>query len=230
MEQQLLFPWQRRENLHPACAMRWLLGRTLETTEPGQFFTVAKRGWRLTPEEFLNTSPDVLTNASKVDVHRAGGKAASGWLFAGIHGSWDAETSEYQLHLHGIDAGDIIKAVDLGSTGQRFIGRVLERPRDKVGFAPLATGWGSLLNGSFARHSWHSVVSGSVVPVDALGALIIRPTGASDAAAELIPSPLEVPSMLGRGHCDQRCRTRVMALTAQIGRAMFRDDHVDVEP
>jgi hypothetical protein len=76
------------------------------------FATVAAPAWRYTPEQLLEADAKAICNSFRVDLHRAGSGDADGWIFATMHGSWDAATHEFQIHFHLLAAGGMIEVID----------------------------------------------------------------------------------------------------------------------
>lgn len=64
-----------------------------------------------TPEELALQEGEKLMEQFRSWVMRCREGDSSGWLFAGIHGEFDAEDQVFQLHVHGIATEGMIEAV-----------------------------------------------------------------------------------------------------------------------
>lgn len=75
-------------------------------------FTVIPRSWEISADQLLGVDPRILLERFRQKLIRASKGQKGGWLFAAIHGEYEPTRNVYQLHIHGIACGNMIKAVD----------------------------------------------------------------------------------------------------------------------
>jgi hypothetical protein len=79
---------------------------------PVKVFTAIHPSWRCQATRLLGLDLRKIRNQFRTHLYRAGVVRASGFLAACIHGEFEPFSESYQLHFHGICAGDKLKALE----------------------------------------------------------------------------------------------------------------------
>jgi hypothetical protein len=87
------------------------LVRLAHKARHGDVYTGALLPRRSKLRNLHNFDPQKYLNRFRMDLNRAGGDVATGWVFASVHGEHDTGTGLYEPHYHVIVAGDDMVAV-----------------------------------------------------------------------------------------------------------------------
>jgi hypothetical protein len=85
-----------------------------------RFITIIPRDWQCDVDTLRYADPTQLLNALRSQLIRCGAKGADGFLFVSIDVAYDLRHHVYQLHVHGIAAGGMLKAVQKLKDVPRF--------------------------------------------------------------------------------------------------------------
>ena len=75
-------------------------------------FTIIPRSWEFPANKLPSVDPRILLERFRQKLIRASKGEKGGWLFAAIHGEYEPTRDVFQLHIHGIVNGNLIKALD----------------------------------------------------------------------------------------------------------------------
>lgn len=84
-------------------------------------FTVIHPNWAYPADQLLSIDARQVGNQFRTHLNRAGVISAKGFLVACLHGEFEPVSQQYQLHFHGICAGDKLLALDALHNKQGFI-------------------------------------------------------------------------------------------------------------
>jgi hypothetical protein len=89
---------------------------------PLKVFTAIHPSWAYPADRLLSVDARQVRNQFRTHLNRAGVISARGFLAAGLHGEFEPFSQQYQLHFHGICAGDDkLKALDGLRNAQGYI-------------------------------------------------------------------------------------------------------------
>lgn len=100
-------------------------------------FTAIPRGWNCSPEALETADPKKLLARFRSQLNRAGAKDANGFLIAHLHGEFEPQGRVYQLHVHGIAAGEMIAVIDRLRKTPSYTSDGLVRGRMHISRKPL---------------------------------------------------------------------------------------------
>jgi hypothetical protein len=89
----------------------WKLIEDEGYVDTARFVTILLPQWSLTSKQLKGLDPRKILSALRTDLYRVGAKQADGFFVAFIHGEFDERTRLFQIHLHGIVAGGMIKVL-----------------------------------------------------------------------------------------------------------------------
>lgn len=82
--------------------------------------TVVHEDWTRDGEGLLQSDPRKLIAAFKQHLLRHGAQNATGWLIGFVHGDFDPDTRQYQLHLHLVAAEGMLNVLRRLKTSSKF--------------------------------------------------------------------------------------------------------------
>jgi hypothetical protein len=90
------------------------LWETAETSpyQPVNVFTAIHPSWLCPADHLLSLNLCKVQNQFRTHLNRAGVITASGFIAACLHGEFEPFGERYQLHFHGLCAGDKVKALN----------------------------------------------------------------------------------------------------------------------
>lgn len=98
----------------------WHFLRVNRLTTRTHFFTFVPPRWQFTNQDLLDVDPAKLLNEFRSQIVRLAKADQTGILFTAIDVAHNPGTGVFQLHLHGIASGGLLKAVQALKTVPRF--------------------------------------------------------------------------------------------------------------
>lgn len=74
--------------------------------------TLVPPSWQIASGDLLMVDLPKLLQALRSDLNRAGATQARGWAALFLHGEFEPLEQIYQLHVHGVATGEMIKVID----------------------------------------------------------------------------------------------------------------------
>lgn len=81
-------------------------------TYGGNTFTVRPRGWEFSPSDLAVQDPELLKQRFRAALNRLRVGEPSGYLWACLHGEFNANTGRFEVHIHGVAEGAMLGLVD----------------------------------------------------------------------------------------------------------------------
>lgn len=82
--------------------------------------TILVKGWKVPSAELHRRNPRKMLESFRADLNRVGLQHASGFALFGLHGEYDPTSDCFDIHIHGIYAGEIGAVIDSLRTRPKY--------------------------------------------------------------------------------------------------------------